>query len=196
MRRAHAGFALLLLAAWLPRAIAEEPTDSPLDALLARLRSHEHRRATFTERFSSHLLDAPLESRGELVYDAPDHLEKRTLAPRHERMVLDHGTLTLERRHRTLTTTLAAYPEAAPYIDSIRATLAGDRAGLERVFRVSYLGGAEAWTLSLEPRAAAHGSSGVRRIRIDGAAEEIRTVTIELGNGDSTRMTLDSARAG
>jgi outer membrane lipoprotein-sorting protein len=164
-----------------------------LDELLARLRAHTHRHANFTERYASHVLDRPLEATGELFYDAPDRLEKRTLTPRAERMVLDHGTLTLERRHRSLQTSLAAHPEAAPYIDSIRATLAGDRAALERVFRVEFAGTEAEWTLTLAPLAVRGAASAVQQIRIDGAGDDVRVVTIELGNGDATRMTLSNS---
>jgi hypothetical protein len=171
-----------------PHAGAEE-AGYTLDALLAAFRLHAHRHATFTERYSTHVLDRPVEASGELLYDAPDHLEKRTLKPRPERLALDGTTLTLERRGRTRTTTLAATPEAAPYIDSVRATLAGDQAGLERVFRIEFSGTRAAWTLALAPRAAAD-VARVREIRIDGGEDRIRTIRIALANGDESLMTL------
>jgi outer membrane lipoprotein-sorting protein len=189
MRPAAPAALALLLALSAPAAA----TEFSLDELLAQLRVHAHRHASFTERYVSRVLDRPLEATGELLYDAPDHLEKRTLKPRPERMVLDHGTLTLERRHRTVQTTLAAYPEAAPYIDSVRATLAGDRAALERVFRVEFAGTQSAWTLTLAPLAAAGGGSAVKLVRIEGTGDELRVVAIELGNGDATRMTIANA---
>src|SRR6266480_3270593 len=76
------------------------------------------------------MLERPLESSGELVYEAPDHLEERTLAPRVETLVLDHGVLTARRGSRSTTLPLREYPQVAPFVESIRATLAGDRAVL------------------------------------------------------------------
>jgi hypothetical protein len=160
-----------------------------LEALLAGFHGHTHRHASFIERVTSRVLDRPVEASGELTYQAPDHLEKRTLKPRPERLALDGSTLTVERRGRTFTTSLAAAPEAAPYIDSIRATLAGDGAALERVFKVEFSGTRAAWVLALTPRAAAD-AARVREIRIEGSDDRMRTVRIALGNGDESLMTL------
>jgi hypothetical protein len=189
-RLAPPWLALLACVAAMP-ALAQDPGYS-LDALLASLRGHAHRHATFTERLTTRILDRPIEASGELLYDAPDHLEKRTLKPRPERLALAGSTLTVERRHHTMTTTLAAYPEAAPYIDSIRATLAGDREALERVFRVEFAGSRAAWTLVLAPRAAADAAQ-VREIRLEGSDDRMRTVRIALANGDESLMTLSDA---
>ncbi len=60
-------------------------------------------------------------------YDAPDRLEKRTLKPRAETLVLDGGELTVERAHGRRVMDLRAYPQILPFVESIRATLAGDR---------------------------------------------------------------------
>ena len=182
-----------LLLAGVAAARAESP-GSPLDELLARLGATQHRHATFTERFSSHLLDRAVDSSGELFYDAPDHLEKRTLAPRAERMVLDHGALTLERRTRSIQTTLAAAPDVAPFVEAIRATLAGDRAALEHYFEVELERDAGGWSLVLVPRAVL--ASKVAEIRIRGAADEITGVAIRLANGDASLMTLTPAGPG
>ena len=151
-----------------------------LDQLMARMRAQPHRHGIFIERYRTKILDRPVEASGELFYDAPDRFEKRTLKPRPERLILDHGTLTVERRHHTYQTTLAAYPKAAAYIDSIRATLAGDRTALERVFRVEYSASGDLWTLLLTPRAKAD----VEDIHIDGSLDQVRTVTISLASRD------------
>ena len=127
--------AAILLASLLAAPQARAAGDA-LDELLNRFRQRQHEHVTFTERYSAAALDRPLESSGELFYDAPDRLEKRTLQPRPQRLVVESGTLIIERRLKQYRVALADYPRAAPYIDSIRATLAGDRPGLERVFRV------------------------------------------------------------
>ncbi len=171
---------------------AAAPNDAALDELLARLRAHPHRHDGFTERFTTAVLDRPVEASGELFFDAPDHLEKRTLKPRPERLVLDGNALTVERGKRTYHATLADYPQIAPYIDSIRATLAGDRAALERSFRIKLTTSGEAWTLLLTP-AIASMTAELVSVRIEGTLEAIRAVTIERANGDRSVMTLTSA---
>ena len=46
---------------------------------------------------------------------------------------------------------LKQYPQVVPFIESIRATLAGDRAALEQIFKVDFEGSFEHWTLELVP---------------------------------------------
>ena len=160
-----------------------------LDELLMSFRQRQHGHVTFTELYSAAALDRPLEASGELFYDAPDRLEKRTLQPQTQRLVIESGTLIIERRHKEYRVALADYPRVAPYIDSIRATLAGDRAELERVFRVEFSGSGEAWTLLLAPLDAKVAAE-VATIRIQGEADAIRVVTMALTNGGRSVMTL------
>jgi len=107
--------------------------------------------ATFSETKYIALLDDPVQSSGELRFVAPDHLEKRTLKPKRELLVLDGGTLTVEQRKRKHVLQLSEYPEVASMIESIRATLAGDRKALERAYHLALSGNADAWTLQLIP---------------------------------------------
>ncbi|HYL04154.1 MAG TPA: LolA-related protein [Steroidobacteraceae bacterium] len=160
-----------------------------LDELMQLLSARRHGRVTFTEVQHLAILDRPLESSGELLYDAPDRLEKRTLRPVEETLVLAHGVLTATRGRHSHSVELAAHPEAAPLVESIRATLAGDRAALERVFSVALDGDLAHWTLTLAPRdsAAAH---AVREVRITGARAGIATVEILQADGDRSVLTL------
>ena len=52
----------------------------------------------FVERKYLAMLTAPLDFSGTLVYTAPGRLEKNTLAPKPERLVLDQDKLTLNIR--------------------------------------------------------------------------------------------------
>ena len=70
-----------------------------LDAVMSLLAMRRHGRVEFVEQQFLAVLDHPVESSGELRYDAPDRLEKRTLKPRAETLVLTGGILTLERGH-------------------------------------------------------------------------------------------------
>ena len=103
---------------------------------MALLSQRRHGEADFTETQYLAMLKQPLNSSGVLIYEAPDHLEQRTLKPRPQTVVLDHGMLTLQSGQRRRTLRLAEYPQLAPLIDSVRATLAGDRAALERRFEL------------------------------------------------------------
>lgn len=170
---------------------AAETADSPpaLDQLMALLAQRRHGHVSFTEVQNLAMLDQPLHSSGELWYDAPDRLEKRTLQPKPEDLVLEHGTLMMQRgsRHRTLS--LRDYPQALPFVESIRATLAGDRRALEQYFVLQFSGSLESWTLELTPRDPAVARS-VQRVRIAGERDALRTVEIHQHDGDTSLLTI------
>jgi len=178
---------LLLALAALLAAAASAATD-PLDALLRELATRRHSHVAFTEVQYLAMLDRPLESSGELLYDAPDRLEKRTLTPRPETLLLAHGVLSATRGKRTRTLELSAYPQLAPLLESLRATLAGDRSALEQVFSVTLEGDAARWTLHLTPRDPA-AARMVREVVIGGEQADLRSVEILQADGDRSLLT-------
>jgi hypothetical protein len=160
-----------------------------LDALMALLAKRKHGEARYVEKDYLKVLDRPLKSSGVLIYRAPDLLEKRTLAPRKESLVLDGRELTVRRGDRTYHLDLGSYPQVAPYVDAIRATMAGDLGALERVFEVRFSGSLAHWTLGLVPLQKRVARS-MRRIRIEGDEADVRSVQIDKTNGDRSVMTL------
>jgi hypothetical protein len=135
------------------------------------------------------VLDKPVESSGELRFLPPNRLEKRTLKPKPEMLVLDGDQLQVERRGKKHVLQLASYPEIAGMVESIRATLAGDRAALERVYRLSLQGGSNAWVLNLVPLDA-RVAGIVTRIRMEGVRDEVRRMEILLADGDRSVMQI------
>lgn len=188
-----------LAALWLAGGAAAAPpvpataqAGAPRDdftALLGLLAARRHGRVSFTEVHELALLERPLRSSGELLYEAPDHLEKRTLEPRAETLILEHGVLTAQRGHRTHVLRLRDYPQVVPFVESIRATLAGDRAALEQHFHVRFGGDLGHWTLELVPVDATVART-VRDIRISGEHEAIRSVEIRQSDGDRSLLTI------
>ena len=160
-----------------------------LDKLMGLLAQRQHGHVTFVEEHFLAVLDRPVESSGELLYDAPDHLEKRTLKPKPETVVLEHGVITAHRGRHTYVLNLSDYPQIVPLIDSIRATLAGDRASLERIFKVTFDGTLDHWTLLLLPSDASVAKS-VKQIRIEGARDAIHSVEIQQADGDRSLLTI------
>jgi len=190
--RVRRNIAALLCAGLIASGAIAAPLTDPLDQLMAVLKQRQHGHVPFTEHHVTSLLDRPIESSGELFYDAPARLEKRTTKPRSERLVLENGQLNFERRNKTYHVALADYPKAAPYIDSIRATLAGDRPALEQVFHLAFSESGADWVLALTPLDA-HLAAELVAIRIDGSSAEIRTVSVQWVNGDRSVMTLGTS---
>jgi outer membrane lipoprotein-sorting protein len=177
---------------WLALLLSPIVQAAPLgiDQLMSSLAKHPQGAATFTEKKFISMLDQPVESSGELLFIAPARLEKRTLKPRPETMVLDGDTLTLERGSRKHVLQLKDYPEVAGMIESIRATLAGDRQALERVYHLALDGDKERWTLTLTPLDPKVGAV-IARIRMEGARDDVRSVEILQADGDSSLMNIE-----
>ena len=160
-----------------------------LDDVMHSLAQRRHGQVSFVEQHFLSMLKRPVESYGELVYDAPNRLEKRTIEPRPETLVVDGEMVTVQRGRRSHTLDLKAYPQILPFVESIRATLAGDRAALEKLFRLEFTGSEMRWTLSLTPLDAQL-SKAVAEIRIDGSGDELLRVEIRQSDGDRSLMTL------
>ena len=160
-----------------------------LDSLMSLLAQRKHGHVSFVEEHFLAVLDRPVESSGELLYDAPDRLEKRTLKPKPESLVLEHGVITAHRGRHTYVLNLSDYPQIVPLIDSIRATLAGDRAALEHTFNVRFEGSLEHWKLLLVPSDATVARS-VKEIRIEGTRDAIHSVEIRQADGDRSLLTI------
>jgi outer membrane lipoprotein-sorting protein len=167
-------------------------TDGPDDALgnlMALLAQRRHGVADFTQTQYLAVLKQPQRSEGVLSYDAPDHLEQRTLKPHPQSAVLDHGVLTLTRGLRQRTVSLDEYPQLAPLIDSVRATLAGDLPSLERRFELRLTGDLDHWQIKLTPRESGL-ALGVQQIRLSGERDRILQVEVQQAGGDHSLMTI------
>ena len=190
MRARRAGLATGLLGLALATlGLAAPPPGPGFDELLQLLAQRQHGHASFTEVHTLAMLKEPLNSSGELFYEAPDHLEKRTLTPTPESLVFDHGVLTARRGHRQRVLELSEYPQLVPFVESIRATLAGDRAALERHFAIDFSGELEHWTLRLTPLDPAVAKS-VADITLTGTRATIASVAIRQSDGDHSLMTI------
>lgn len=161
-----------------------------IDQLMQGLAQVHSGHASFIEKKSIAMLNKPVESSGELLYTAPDHLEKRTFKPKAENMTVDADTLLIERGRQKYRLQLQDYPELAAFIDSIRGTLAGDRNALERNYRLNLEGSVEHWILQLLPTDKKM-LTVVKHIRISGVGDEVRSIEITQADGDSSLMNIE-----
>ena len=158
--------------------------------LLARNKSAH---ADFVDRKYLASLDRPLESSGELLYSAPSRLEKRTLKPKAETLIVDGNTLAIERNGTKRTISLASYPEISPFVESIRATLAGDLPTLQRDYRVTVDGTQDKWRLVLLPsdqRIAA----AISRVTLTGSGSQVDSFEVLQADGSRSVSTITAHR--
>ena len=176
---------LLLLGLALPASAAYD-----IGQLMADLARHKGGKAKFVEKKFLAVLDKPLIATGEMTYTAPDRLEKRTLTPKPETMLLEKDSLTLEREKQKLTINLASQPEALAFIDSIRGTLSGNRAALERNYGLHLAGTADKWTLTLLPSDQKIAAL-VQRITVSGSRGQVRQIEYLQADGDRSLLAIE-----
>jgi Outer membrane lipoprotein carrier protein LolA-like len=179
----------ILAAAALAASIPALAADWGVASLFEALARQRPERAAFTEKKYLAILDRPIESSGELAFVPPDRLEKVTLKPRAERVVVDRESVTLERDGKQRALRLRENPAVAVLVESIRATLAGDLGALTRTYSVALDGARPKWRLILRPLDPALGTL-VERVEISGGEARVAAVEIFQADGDRSVMTL------
>jgi hypothetical protein len=187
----------LTLSATLQSGEAAQPdvsTPVTLDQIMASVRTVRHVNARYVERRTLHILNKPIESRGTLRFDAPDRLEKKAdPAPNGaaEQLTVDGDQLTIDRGTgaKPVVIALHEHPEIGVLADSIRATLAGDGAALQRTFEVTPSGSLDHWQLVLQPRDPAERKL-LQWMRVVGYGERITEIDTADGEGDRSDMSI------
>ena len=185
---------LLCLASAIARAEADPSASSVewgLPQLMQGLAQVRASHGKFVERKFLSVLNKPLESSGTLSFQAPGHLEKHTLVPKVEDLVLDQGVLTIDSKARNIKRTLVLqeYPAVWAFVESIRSTLAGDLPTLERFYTVKLEGNAAKWRIQLLPLEQ-RTREMVREIVIDGRDQRVTSIEMRESNGDHSTMTV------
>ena len=177
----------MLLLASLPAAAQEEPWD--FAKLMAQLAQVQTSRARYSEVRRVAVLQKPLHLSGTLLYARPARLEKHQTLPFEEVMSVDGDWLTVEREGKTRRIALHNAPLIAALVESLRATLAGDREELERLYSVRVEGTRRRWTLALTPREV-EVAGVVKNIVIGGSGSRIVRIEILEPGGDGSVMTI------
>jgi hypothetical protein len=167
-------------------AAAEAPRD--LSTLMAAFARVPAARATYVERKQIALLDVPLRYEGRLTYRAPDYLKKEVLVPRVESYEIGNGRLTIESDGQRRELALNEHPPLLAFIESLRATLAGDLPSLQRNYEIAYEPGTRGWNLRLTPRAQLR--NYITGITVHGSDAAVESVEIREASGDVSRMTI------
>jgi hypothetical protein len=178
---------------WLVPAAAADDSLA-LDALLARLAQPAPASTAFLERRDSALLTAPLLLRGRLQQPDSETLLREVESPYAERTTIRAERVLVEREDgRNRRFALRNAPELAALLDSFRALLGGDRALLERHYRVQLAAPADgAWRITLTPRDVRR-ERRIERIELFGRDDRLVCLAVHGGDGSTSRMLLGAA---
>jgi hypothetical protein len=181
---------LLGLLATFPVQALETSVPVTFDQIMATLRSVRHVNARYVEHRYLHVLRTPLELRGALHFNAPDHLEKVTEGGG-ERLSIDGDRLTIDRGTGSVPVVIALHehPEIGILVESIRAMLSGNGNELRRLFDVTPSGSLDHWQVVLQPRdPEAH--KLLQWVRVSGYGSRITTIDTADGEGDRSEMSI------
>ncbi|MEY2333678.1 LolA family protein [Acidithiobacillus ferrianus] len=179
----RAMFAALFLG--LVMTLRAHAADWDITQLMHALAQEKSGQTTFVELKYISFLNQPIKSSGDMRFVSPDVLEMHTLQPddqtirvRGDLLIMDHHTVPLE-----------DHPELLAFIDSIRGTLTGNRALLERFFTLSLKGDKNDWSLRLAP-SKKDVAKLIQSITVSGSRERVRHITIVKTNHDRSVITL------
>lgn len=167
------------------------PAGWGLPQLMQSMAQVQRSQGKFKERKYLSVLIAPLDFSGTLSFRAPDHLEKHTLKPKVESLVLDQGVLTIDSKARNIKRTLVLqeYPAVWAFVESIRSTLAGDLPTLQRFYKIRFKGTATKWSMRLRPLEQTT-RRVVSEIVISGRGNHVTHIETYEANGDHSMMTV------
>lgn len=162
-----------------------------MDKLMLALSTVRSVEARFTETRTSSLFFKSFTISGELIFNAPDHLEKITEEPYQERLLITSDRLDLIREDEFESQTVAIddRPLIRIAVDSVRLTLAGSQSALIENYNFTLSGTMKNWKLQLVPTRKEL-LKHIERIIINGNSEKVERVeTLEVG-GDKTLLIL------
>lgn len=162
-----------------------------LPELMISFAGKKERSARFKEEKFLKILNKPLRSEGILRFRAPDYLEKITLKPKKERLVLNNEFVTISGQHnKPKTFSLDDYPPLRELLNGIRFILSGNLDALTKYYDLDLKGNCNQWSLILIPISAS-ALEIMDRFVILGREENIQKITWVESNGDFTIMTIE-----
>ncbi|MEO6291111.1 MAG: LolA-related protein [Burkholderiaceae bacterium] len=163
--------------------------DIDMKSLMQQFAASKNTKAEFTERKYVRILDSPVESSGDLTFQAPDRLEKRTKLPRAETMLIEGNKVSIERGSFKRSMMLDEFVDMSSLVKSLTATFRGDQEGIEKYFAWTLSGPVNKWQLVLRPKSSKLFIT-LREIRFAGEGSYVHTVETTLTDGDWSLMTL------
>ena len=162
-----------------------------VDALLAGLARAPGLYARFTEEKHLTLLQQPLVTTGSIYFAPPARFARVAEKPIPSTLVVDGNQLRFGNADGQESMNLGANPVARLFADAFVMLLSGNRAGLEKIFKMQLVPapGGEDWRLLLTPRVAPMDKM-IKDLELRAHGLIVRELTVRESNGDWTRTTF------
>jgi len=170
---------------------AKAPAD--IDALLAGLSKAPGLYAHFREEKHITLLQAPLVSEGSIYFAPPSRFARHTEKPIKSVMIIDGNQLQFGNADGQESMNLGTNPVARLFADAFVMLLSGNRAGLEKIFKMQLTpktgSAAGDWKLVLTPRVAPMDKL-IKDMELRGRGLNLNELDVREASGDWTRTSF------
>jgi outer membrane lipoprotein-sorting protein len=156
-----------------------------VDELLTGFAKMPGLHAEFRQESHFGLLAEPLVDTG-TIHFADGRLARRTLAPTPSVVVMDGKGIEFGDGSKSERIDLDGKPAVRQFVDAFTKIFAGDRAGLEGLYRIEFVAGdARSWTLTLVPKVSPMDEI-IAKVIVTGTELSIATMRVVERNGDET----------
>jgi len=177
-------------AASLAKTAAPAAAEVSLDELLGRFRRAPGLFARFTEEKHLAMLDSPIVTRGTIHFVPPRRLARRAQSPIASTLIIDGDKLQMGDSSGKQELDLGTNPVARMFVDSFVKLLAGDKAGLERIFKIQLSPRPkDGWQMVLVPRLPPMDKL-IKDLTVRGEGLMVRELDVRESNGDWTQTTF------
>jgi hypothetical protein len=168
--------------------------DTGLQEVMAGFSTISKSESRYTEEKHYEMLDVPIVQQGLLEYQAPEMLAWSRGKDSQSRYEIREDQMIDIRNGKVVRSmALDGLPAVRAFVESFRATLAGDEARLRQYYALEFSGGADHWQLKLSPR-----DQDMKRfidhIQLEGEQNQLRVVEIHEADGDWSHMELEPIR--
>ena len=186
----------LVVMAWPFASLAGE--EWTVEELMKGLSEVTHAQLEFRETRQSVFVITDITTEGNMEYRAPDYIEKNTLSPFKEKVVIsgdrmevnkEIDTGKMDEMEATQKYSVQSHPLLKAAVESIRALLAGNFIMLTDNYTMILDGERSAWNLSLAPRSEEI-LEHIQEIRLAGEEYMIREVITIQADGDESKLEL------
>jgi hypothetical protein len=170
-----------------------------IDALLVGLSKAPGLYAHFREEKHITLLQQPLVSEGSIYFAPPARFARHTEKPIASTMIIDGNQLQFGSADNQESMNLGTNPVARLFADAFVMLLSGNRAGLEKIFKMQLAprpGGASGeWKLVLTPRVAPMDKM-IKEMELRGRGLNLNELDVREASGDWTRTSFTDVDLG
>ena len=198
LRNTFLGAVIAVVTSVMATGLIADDSEWNVEVLMRELSRVTHAKLDFIETKKSIFLITDTTLEGVMEYRAPDYIEKFTMSPFQEKVVIDGDSMLIEKtlsagKQENMvipqTYSVESHPVLKVAVESIRAMLAGDFEILTAGYIATLIGTRDNWELNLEPKETEI-LEYIESINLSGKDIRITKVVTIQADGDASNLEL------